>query len=181
MLAVLREAPERTDAEAMQAWVERLEERSAAVIDPGKAIHAAIEMHFRGEEVPAVYELWVRTAVDALRDWFPMANWEPEKLINTRRGYGGRCDLYGDGAVVDVKTRSGDLKKVKPYESEPMQLAAYSAALDNGITANLYLSRDDPTACVLLPYSAEQQREALDNFDSLHAVFRSVRGLGRLA
>lgn len=179
MTAAVKESglPDIYPEKVWEAWRAELDRRSAEVIDPGKAVHAAVEMHFRGEAYDEVYGPWVVTARTALEQLGEQA-WTPEVCIPTTRQYGGRCDIACDGWVIDIKTRQGSLAKVKPYDSECPQLAAYAAALGgNRRIANLFLSRDDPAEWNLWAYTPEQQAAGLAVFDHLHATFRLLRGL----
>lgn len=161
-------------------WQAEMERRSTSVTDPGKDIHAAVEKHFRGEDMPEEWVPWVTTAVAALKELGCCQEWTPEQTIPTHRGYGGRADLCcgNGGYVVDIKTRDfSDPLKVKPYEHEAMQVSAYGAALGYAAGANLYLSRSDPSLYALRVYEPEEQAEALANFDRLLAVFKSIRSI----
>ena len=139
------------------------------------------------------------TVRDVLTREYPMANWEPEKVIPTDKGYGGRCDLYGEGSIVDLKTRDALYRyipaekktvkvpftveelalgaKLEPYDSELPQLGGYGLALGCFSLANLYLSRSDPRAYVFRRYEPEEVKNAICNFEDLFRVFKRMRGL----
>lgn len=127
--------------------------------DLGKAIHAGIENFLRDGTKPdeAVMEY-----VDPVCRWILSKQIKVhacEKiLVDAEHGYAGTADLlfkYGDAGqgcgVIDFKTRkSKEGEKMRAWDTEPLQLAAYSNtawgrdALPNCQIANILISTTEP-------------------------------------
>lgn len=153
--------------------------------DEGKAIHAGVEAILRGEQPGADVERFARPVADCLLDMAP--DWQPELcLVHPTLKYAGRCDIFSPslGLIFDIKTRRFESQaasyKIKPYDEESMQLAAYAEALRiNGKIVHaahtLYVSRDVPGLFTV--YTDHDIPPAWECFEALLKVFKVVNRL----
>ena len=151
----------KTKEESEDAYCRRISatsmEQVVEAADLGSRIHKAIEAYIKDGEQP---EGDMIPYVDPVIKWLHKTGIRvtaSEKiLVNTRWGYAGTCDIlfkYGNHGfgVLDFKTRKTEEgKKVRSWESEPMQLAAYAATeygqdhLDDALIANVVISTTEP-------------------------------------
>src|SRR5689334_18735087 len=86
-LRPLPDEPETDFVRRINAEASRKATEAAAA---GKAIHYAIEAHFRGEAVPDGFEPYVAAVLRMLEDNFPqVSDWVSEHTFACRDGYGG--------------------------------------------------------------------------------------------
>lgn len=148
----------RLDGEADSDFIKRVmadsKEQASKAAEHGTAIHAAVERHYAGQDAVPEYAPWVKAAVECVQQAFGEQEWKPEKsFADLLNGYGGKVDLHSDKAVVDFKTKDGDLSGVKLWDDHFMQLAAYSAGLGRATATCgiVFISRTEPKAmaCIL--------------------------------
>jgi len=97
----------------------------------GTEIHTAIERAFLGKVYNARYVEHVIGVKDAIGKKFGDIQWSVEKSFSHPYGYGGKCDLHGDGIVLDFKTKDFDEDtRLATYDEHSMQLAAYAHGLN---------------------------------------------------
>jgi hypothetical protein len=126
--------------------------------DLGSAIHKSIENYLNeGEEPAKEYRAYVDPVIKWLLEKEIKITASEKILVNTKHGYAGTCDLLftfdsGRGkGVLDFKTRKTTPgEKVRTWDTEPMQLAAYAATaygqdhLDDCLVANIIISTTEP-------------------------------------
>lgn len=156
--------------------------------DLGTAIHASIENYLAGnqwcipEHVPyldCVRQFMAENHVEVLR--------AEHAFSDKDYGYGGTIDLAckvnGLCCIVDWKSRrtKPEDKKLKPYESHPLQIAAYAQAYfgllsgDEPIGCNVYLSTTEPGRMDVCWYSAEELRHEFTKFSHLLSYWQMAR------
>jgi len=182
-----------TDGESRDYYAKRIVGASKETTDDaataGSAVHAAIEAFYDGEEVPDDLKPYV-TAVESWRESKKLTFIERETiLVNRERGFAGMCDVVALGAqgqqsIIDWKTRkTSEGKKVRSYETEVMQIAAYAATrwgeeeiLKRRVYgANVYVSRNEVGRVEVRAWSPGELFEAYQTFLSCHAIWRYLK------
>ena len=173
-------------------WIQQVLEASEAdkdgAADLGTAIHASIENYLAGnqwcipEHVPyldCVRQFMAENHVEVLK--------AEHAFSDKDYGYGGTIDLAckvnGLCCIVDWKSRrtKPEDKKLKPYESHPLQIAAYAQAYfgllsgDEPIGCNVYLSTTEPGRMDICWYSAEELRHEFTKFSHLLSYWQMAR------
>lgn len=117
-----------------RAVLKQSKEHAKKAADKGTLIHDAIEKYFiKGTYDTETGDI-VEPVIKFLDDEFPGVAWVAEKSFTSPLGFGGKVDLHCPNAkiVVDFKTKDLDnLDKVKSYENNTMQSAAYAVGLNN--------------------------------------------------
>ena len=151
--------PKRQD-ELEADWLERVMQDSKATgkaaAERGTAIHAMIEAYFEGNIIPEAMPTC--NAVQAALDYnFGKQEWFSEKSFAHELGFGGKCDLYADNIVVDIKTKEGDLQNVDIYAEHGMQLAAYREGfgMPTARCANIFVSSTHPGIVKLIQHDSD--------------------------
>jgi len=134
----------RLDGEPEKEWVTRILElakrKSREAADRGTLIHNFIETHYNGDFIPE-RPAYVSMVVNAVESHFGVQNWVAEKSLVSPEGYGGKCDLYCNGVVIDFKTTEKSPGDLTPYLEHTIQLAAYREVLSPGARcANVYIN-----------------------------------------
>lgn len=134
----------RLDGEPEKEWVTRLLElakrKSREAADRGTLIHNFIEAHYSGDFIPE-RPAYVSMVVQAVEAHFGVQDWIPEQSLVSPMGYGGKCDLYCNGVVIDFKTTEKSPGDLTPYLEHTIQLAAYREVLSPGARcANVYIN-----------------------------------------
>lgn len=152
--------PKRQD-ELEADWLERVMQDSKATgkaaAERGTAIHAMIEAYFEGNIIPDAMPMC--NAVQAALDYnFGKQQWFSEKSFAHELGFGGKCDLYSDNIVVDIKTKEGDLQNVDVYAEHGMQLAAYREGfgMPTARCANVFVSSTHPGVVKLIEHDSDE-------------------------
>jgi hypothetical protein len=148
------------EEESLDYWCRRV--RSAAseqvgeAADLGTAVHAALEAAMVGEPYKEELSPYVRPVLEWKQSVAIEIVEREKRLVNVANGFAGTADVlfrfgeYGMG-ILDYKTRRtrpGD--KVKAYDNQGMQLAAYAAAywgpenLQRVLAANIFISTTEP-------------------------------------
>ena len=173
-------------------WINSILEASledaGEAADLGTAVHASIENYLAGnqwcipEHVPyldCVRQFMAENHVEVLR--------AEHAFSDKDYGYGGTIDLAckvnGLCCIVDWKSRrtKPEDKKLKPYESHPLQIAAYAQAYfgllsgDEPIGCNVYLSTTEPGRMDICWYSAEELRNEFTKFSHLLSYWQMAR------
>lgn len=134
----------RLDGELEKEWVTRILElskrKSREAADRGTLIHNFIEAHYTGDFIPE-RPAYVSMVVQAVEAHFGVQDWIAEKSLVSPQGYGGKCDLYCNGVVIDFKTTEKSPGDLTPYLEHTIQLAAYREVLSPGAKcANVYIN-----------------------------------------
>jgi len=184
-----------TEDEAADYYCKRIVSQSMESTDEaatfGTEVHDALEKMFaKGIEPPEELAVYCQ----------PVKNWFAEKglqfieaekrLVNIKEGYAGMTDIIargkeGQAAIIDWKTRkTRERQKVKPYDWQPEQIAAYAAAywgeeavLAGQVTgANVFISSTEPGRMDAWPYSGDQIKESYEIFLKINALWRYMKG-----
>jgi hypothetical protein len=145
----------------------------------GTNIHAAIEAHFCGDAIEAVYVPYVVAATEQI---FAIGSeWEPEKSFAHPYGYGGKVDLHSRSAnvVLDVKTKEfteADAKKLI-YDEHSIQLAAYRYGLDMPTAAcgNVFVSVSEPGLVQVVMHDEEELQRGWRIFQGLLSLWKEIK------
>ena len=134
----------RLDGEDEKAWIDRIlylaKAKSREAADRGTTIHGFIEAHYSGDFIPDSPS-YVSMVVQAVEAHFGVQDWIAEKSLVSPEGYGGKCDLYCNGVVIDFKTTEKSPGDLTPYLEHTIQLAAYREILSPGAKcANVYIN-----------------------------------------
>jgi len=176
------------DGESQEDYARRIisasQEQVGEAADLGTQIHAAIEAHFKGEPVAEEMQVYVRPTVTALENAGIKLLEHELRLVNTDLGYAGTTDAvmqndWGNVGILDFKSRKTKPgQKCEPWETEPMQIAAYSAAkfgfigdlhsnhLKEAFGANVYISTTEPGRVEIVQYFDPQLQQAWKAFTS---------------
>ena len=180
----IEHAPHFEDKEYIAEILEASKQITIDTADEGTRIHAAIQSHFQGEMVPDGYEHHVAGVVRCITNHIGSRDWEAEKPVVSKLGYGTKLDLLCGDWLLDTKSKDGDeatLQKMRPFESYEMQLAAGRAAWRNVLEmmaqailipppqqcAILYVSRTHPGVAVFKAVPEEKLERAWIMFESL--------------
>jgi ATP-dependent exoDNAse (exonuclease V) beta subunit len=166
----------------LETWIARTQseafEQVEDAADRGTATHKAIETWLDSGRVQPEFA----DEILIVKRFFEENDVEPLKSEKTfaelTLGYGGTIDLVckigGKKAVVDFKTRKTKPDvKIVPYETEPMQIAAYFFAewgypLDEDcIGCNLYLSTTEPGRFHAEFYDSDKLRYEFEQWELL--------------
>lgn len=153
--------PKRPD-ESEEAYLDRIiddsKQQGRAAADAGTEIHASVQSFFEGQMYRQDHEPHVEATRKALVDHFGQQTWIAERSFAHDLGFGGKCDLHCEGAVVDIKTKEfTDPDKIAAYDDHLMQLAAYRVGLGypEARCANLFVSRNVPGLVKIIEWSEE--------------------------
>jgi hypothetical protein len=138
-------------------WIERVwvdsKAQAAAAAEKGKAVHAAIEDHFKGIAPPDHLWVIVKSVRDALYDKFGLVEWEAEKSFAHSLGYGGKRDLRSKTGLItlDFKTKEfgldskGKIDKELAWDENLIQLCGYTMDDEpEAVLANVFVSVSTP-------------------------------------
>jgi hypothetical protein len=166
------------DGESAQDYARRLVRLSKRQVEDaaslGTNVHACIEAALNGQEWDRSYSVYVLPVLQWIKDNH-IEVIESEHRFSSQYGYGGTIDVTANrknsGFILDFKTRKTKAgEKVKPYETQPMQIAAYHRArfgdLFNMAGANLYISTTEPGRIDAVFYDQTDLSAALDAFDA---------------
>lgn len=165
----------RREDESEPAYLQRImedsREQAKKAAERGTAIHAAIQGWF---EDPSICEqsMWpfIDGAYNTATAWFPDSSWKPELSFSHPLGFGGKCDLSCQAAVIDFKTKEfaeGD--NLKTWDEHAMQLAAYreGLGLPTARCAIVYVSVTNPGLARLIEIPEQDLVRGWDCFRSL--------------
>ena len=179
------------DGESQEDYARRIisasQEQVGEAADLGTQIHAAIEAHFKGEPVADDYQQFVApVAALATKEGITFREHEL-RLVNTNDGYAGTTDaVFTDGigfnGILDFKSRKTKPgQPCTPWETEPMQIAAYCVAKFGSIKynttgANVYISTTEPGRVEIVTYSATQLEESWSAFQAALKLWQYLKG-----
>jgi len=179
------------DGESQEDYARRIisasQEQVGEAADLGTQIHAALEAHFKGEAVPDGYDAYVYP-VSCLIEKEGITFREHElRLVNTNDGYAGTTDAVftdsiGFNGILDFKSRKTKPgQPCTPWETEPMQIAAYCVAKFGSIKynttgANVYISTTEPGRVEIVTYSATQLEESWSAFQAALKLWQYLKG-----
>ena len=154
----------------------------------GTDIHDALEKWFQGR---GDYRPDLEVYVQAVDKWVKAEGIEFQKhelrLVNRAAGYAGTTDAIirckrGRG-ILDFKSRKTTAgKPCTPYDTQPMQIAAYHAAAGmmplsrDHCGVNLFISTTEPGRVDATWYDHAQLQDGLEAFDAALTLWRYVRG-----
>ena len=179
------------DGESQEDYARRIisasQEQVGEAADLGTQIHAALEAHFKGEPVNDAYQQFVApVAALATKEGIKFREHEL-RLVNANDGYAGTTDAVftdsiGFNGILDFKSRKTKPgQKCEPWETEPMQIAAYCVAKFGSIKynttgANVYISTTEPGRVEIVTYSATQLEESWSAFQAALKLWQYLKG-----
>ena len=163
-------------------------EQVSDAADLGTRIHAGIETAFK-EGISAVSEdvyHYVKLVKQDLEFAGIKIVQHELRLVNEFDGYAGTTDavmvLNGKQGILDFKSRKTKPGvKIEPWETEPMQIAAYCMARFNSIQygacgANVYISTTEPGRVEIVTYDDITIDKAWGVFKSALHVWQYLKG-----
>ena len=188
------------DGESQEDYARRIisasQEQVGEAANLGTKIHAAIEAHFKGEPVTEEMQVYVRPTVVALENAGIKLLEHELRLVNTELGYAGTTDAVmvdaaGIEGILDFKSRKTKPgQKCEPWETEPMQIAAYSSAKFGEETdwstvestliqphgANVYISTTEPGRVEIVRYNYKDINAAWTAFCAALELWQHLKG-----
>jgi hypothetical protein len=169
--------PLESDADYLRRVYDDSQEQARKAAEEGTAIHAAIEQSFKSESYDPAKEPFVRAAREAVASLGEA--WTAEYSFASRDGYGSKIDLFGEAAIIDIKTKEfDDPKKKMAYDEHLMQLAAYFRIMpnNNGVTCgNVFISRTVPGLWALHVWTPEDLERGWKMFKALLDYWKSLK------
>lgn len=165
----LPKKPDESESDYINRILEDSKAQGRAAADKGTAIHAAIEAFYAGQ-VSDKYSDHVLACTNAIAVHFGEQGWVAERSFSHELGFGGKCDLFAPGIVLDVKTQDfSDATAVKVYDEHLIQLAAYRVGLGmpQARGANVFVSRNRPGVVSIHEWSAEDLDRGWSMFAAL--------------
>ena len=172
----------------IQRVVAASETQVAAAAHLGSKVHDALEKLLTEGPDAVPEDMW--PYVSPVMAWKKKAKVTYDKiesvLVNVEHGYAGRCDVLGHDAsgllVVDYKTRKTrpDQKKLPPYDTQGMQLAAYAVAhygedaLPQVRGINVYISTTEVGR--VEPYPHKSLVPHWEAFKAAAVLWRHIKG-----
>lgn len=170
-------------------WIESVlqesdEDRDGAA-DRGTKIHNAIEKFLRGEPYDMAYAVQVESARAFLAEHEIQICEIEHTFASLEYGYGGTIDLIGKAHSRDVccdwksrRTKPGE--KVRSYETQPMQIAAYFVGKFGHIPKdakgfNVYLSTTEDGRIDVIEYGYETLKKEWELFRLLLSYWQMRR------
>jgi hypothetical protein len=176
------------ETDFMYRALEDSQQQALVARTAGVALHTQIETSFEAyDRVDFDY----RDFVAPVRQWldarFGGIKWSAEKSFASLLGYGGKVDLHSveaGGVVVDFKTKDFGVEEViasriKGYDEQGIQLAAYAMGLGLGENANrlnLFISTREPGLIVPVEWKPETFARHWDMFQALLAYWQADKG-----
>lgn len=139
------------DWENVQAYKDFLTTESRRIgkeaSQKGTLIHDAIEQYFLTGKKDKKYRVYIESVIECLNDEFSSdVIWISEESFASSYGFGGKVDLHSKShnIIVDFKTKDKEnIKAIKAYDEQKMQLSAYHMGLQLPMCArrfNLFIS-----------------------------------------
>ena len=145
--------------------------KSREAAERGTLIHDFIESHYNGDFIPE-RPAYVSMVVQAVEAYFGVQDWIAEKSLVSPEGYGGKCDLFCNGVVIDFKTTEKSPGELTPYYENTLQLAAYREVLSPGARcANVYIN-GTTNEVAIYEHNEQDLRDGYEAFLSLLKVYR---------
>lgn len=168
---------------AMQA---KSEEQVGDAADLGTAIHAALEAAFAGETYDAALAPYVLPTLAKVSQAGIKLVQHELRLVNTHQWYAGTTDAVmvdslGRQGILDFKSRKTKPgQKCTPWDTEPMQIAAYAYAqfntLDGIVGSNVYISTTEIGRVEIVTYTSEELKEAWAAFLGATLLWSYLKG-----
>lgn len=165
----------RIQDESDEEWMARVMVDAFAQVDDaadlGTRVHAALENHFQGRP----YDTSLKSYIDPVEAWVQdngITFVEHEiRLVSPEWGYAGTTDALitaigreGVG-VLDFKTRKSKPQyPMKPWSTEPIQIAAYGRIKEASFGVNLFISTTEPGRVESTWYEKDQMDRDFDAF-----------------
>ena len=180
------------DAEEVGAYSRRIIngafEQVSDAADLGTRIHAGIETAFK-EGISAVSEdvyHYVKLVKQDLEFAGIKIVQHELRLVNEFDGYAGTTDAVmvkdGKQGILDFKSRKTKPGvKIEPWETEPMQIAAYYVAKFGrippygAIGANVYISTTEPGRVQIVTYDDVQLEQAWEAFKAANSLWQYLK------
>lgn len=174
--------------ESEEIWCERIIEDAFKQVDDaanlGTSIHAAIEAYFQGQR----YDRSLQLYVDLVKGWVEKHKItfikHELKLVDTADGWAGTTDCLftmegKPGTYIgDFKSRKSKPEyPMKPWSTEPMQIAAYAHNQGAIGGVNIYLSTTEPGRMEDCWYDQERIEKEYEAFRHANALFRHLKNL----
>jgi hypothetical protein len=176
----------RNDGEAASDFAKRVvldsrKEVEAAAVR-GTQIHSLAEMIINRQE-PGELVKGYEPHFASLKEWHKdvtKVHASESVMVNEAEGYAGRvdliCDINGEIEVVDFKTRKFKNGKGAGYETDLLQLSAYSYAFAEDALPSRNILIDPVTGQLdEVRYTAEQVSKAYEAFKSICNVWRWLK------
>lgn len=175
--------------ESFDYWMKRVlagaEEETDQAADIGTQVHHALEQAAAGEHYNPDLAVYVTPALNWFADNGAKMKLLEHVIVDCEDGYAGTIDvLFKKGkrvGIADYKTRKTvEGEKVKPYDGQAMQLAAYAKAfygidrLDDLLAINIYISTTEPGRIEV--YEHENLREEYEAFKAACHLWRHMQG-----
>lgn len=168
---------------AMQA---KSEEQVGDAADLGTAIHAALEAAFAGKSFDQDMLRYVTPTLNKVADAGIKLVEHELRLVNAHDGYAGTTDAVmvdaqGRQGILDFKSRKTKPgQKCTPWETEPMQIAAYARSkfgfLNGIVGANVYISTTEVGRVEIITYTSEELFEAWSGFLGASMLWSYIKG-----
>lgn len=171
--------PDEPEAQWLERVVQDSKEQGRKAAERGTAIHAAIQGHYEGEPPAEEYWLHVRGTMGAVEGWLDLQPWKPERSFSHPLGYGGKCDLSCNIAVLDFKTKEfGPDDKLKTWDEHAMQLSAYRYGLDipEARCAIVYVSVTHPGLVRVMEIPEDELGKGWEMFQGLLSYWQAKSG-----
>ena len=187
-LATLRTPKE--DAESEHYWCNRVRnaafEQVEQAADPGTMIHGALELAMAGEAYDPEMAVYVEPVLEWKRETGLLIVEREIRLVNEANGFAGTADVlfrYGQNGIgiLDYKTRKTKPgEKVRAYDNQALQLAAYAATywgeenIGRVLAANVFISTTEPGRMDVVKHEA--LGKDWEAFKLVAALWRYVKG-----
>ena len=160
------------------------EDRDGAA-DLGTQIHASIEDFLHGREYKQEHSVYVECARRFIHENEIHVSQLEHTFASLEYGFGGCIDLVGKSHIRDViadwksrRTKPGE--KVRSYETQPMQIAAYFMGFFGCIPEeakgfNVYLSTTEPGRIDVVEYDRETLLKEWNQFSLLLNYWQNRR------
>lgn len=145
-------------------------EQARKAAEKGSEIHEAIEKDMQGISFNKSYYEHVCAARKALEEINAGGNWKAEKSFASSMGYGGKCDLHNESAVVDFKTKDDWIPKTRlAYDEHGMQLKAYGEGfgLNEPRLINVFISVSNPGKYALHEWETKEHPKLWSMFQHI--------------
>jgi len=145
--------------------------KSREAANRGTYIHTIVQSYFELDISPE-WPAYVHKVQEALDDHFGKLDWVAERSFASPEGYGGKCDLFASGALVDIKTTEKSPGDLTPYYENTLQLAAYREGLMPGARcANVYINAETHEVAII-EHSEQDLKDGYEAFLSLLRVYK---------
>ena len=150
----------KADAESEDYWCNRVRnaafEQVEQAADKGTMIHGALENAMAGDAYDADLAVYVEPVLEWKKETGIVVVEREIRVVNTDHGFAGTADVlfrYGQNGIgiLDYKTRKTKPgEKVRAYDNQAMQLAAYAATywgaenIGRVLAANVFISTTEP-------------------------------------